>query len=247
MAYLKRLLFTGSEVSWRWEKTSLKHRDKFVRLRECQREHRIKEVGNVRVCCSKKFLIADGSNAQVYVGISKDGYERAVKRMLKDDFCCSLAQQERDILNEPNIINSNNVVKYHYFDDTGDEDWVYLVLDLCEETLEDFIEDSNENAWSEIAPDIIKQVLKGLADIHRHPRCILHRDLKPSNILRNVKGEWLLADFGISRVLSKEKSAYRTNSKWGTKDWKAVESCIGDTNDKKVCYKKESDIQVQLN
>ena len=98
------------------------------------------------------------------------------------------------------------------------------------------------------APDIIEQVLKGLVDLHRGINPILHRDLKPSNILRDVEGNWLLADFGISRILSAGVRTHVTNPS-GTEDWKAVESCSskGMTDDDKsgnVCYKEKSDIQV---
>ena len=75
---------------------------------------------------------------------------------------------------------------------------------------------------------------------------ILHRDLKPSNILQNVHNKWLLAYFGISRILSQDVSTFRSQKR-GTKDWRAVELCYceGMSNDAEVRYKRKSDIQVQ--
>ena len=116
-------------------------------------------------------------------------------------------------------------------------------MDLCEETLIQYVERSSTEGWTEIARDIVQQVLNGLADLHHGPKRILHRDLKPSNILRNVHGQWLLADFGISRILPQDLSTHRTNQ-WGTKDWRAVESCLSE-DESTVRYKRESDIQVK--
>ena len=232
---------------WKWEKRSQIHRGKFIKLQDYGRDHpqEIKEINGVRVCFSNDFRIGKGSDAtRVYIGLCKDGYERAVKRLPKDD-CTSLAEQEKKILNEPNTIDSNHIVKYRYLDEESDKDWLFLVMDLCEETLEDFIQGSSADGWSEIARDIVEEVLMGLADLHRGPNPVLHRDLKPSNILRNVNQKWLLADFGISRILPRDLNTVHTQAS-GTKDWMAVESCSsnGECYDGKGRYKKESDIQV---
>ena len=45
-----------------------------------------------------------------------------------------------------------------------------------------------------------------LAIKHCHDRKILHRDVKAANVLLNKDGSAKLADFGISRVLSRTKS-----------------------------------------
>ncbi len=67
----------------------------------------IKEVNGVRVCCSKEFLIGKGSDGtRVYIGLGKDGVERAVKRLLRD-FCSGLAEQEKKVLNELNTDKVN--------------------------------------------------------------------------------------------------------------------------------------------
>ena len=234
--------------SWKWEENSIIHREKFVNLREYGQVYpqKIKEINNVRVCFSNEFLIGKGSEAvRVYVGLGKDGYERAVKRLPRDD-CAGLAEQEKRILNESNAIESNNVVRYRYLDDKSDDEWVFLIMDLYEETLKEYVERSSCEEWSKIAKDIIQQVLKGLADLHSEPKRILHRDLKPSNILRNVHNKWLLADFGISRILPLEASTCRSREK-GTRDWRAVESCSSKdmSNNAEVRCKRESDIQVE--
>ena len=66
---------------------------------------------------------------------------------------------------------------------------------------------------------------------------ILHQNLKPSNILRDVRGKWLLADFGISHVLTGAQT-HKTKL-----DWKAAELHLQDDQSR---YQRESDIQVKL-
>ena len=110
--------------SWTWGVKSIIHREKLIKLREYGRVHpqKIKEINNVRVCFSNEFLIGRVSDAtRVYVGLGKDGYERAVKRLPRDD-CACLAKQEKKILNEPNAITSNQVVRYRFLDDESDHD-----------------------------------------------------------------------------------------------------------------------------
>ena len=229
-----------------WIKNSIIHRDKFEKLLEYGQDQskRIQEINNVRVCFSEEFLVGWGSDGtRVYVGLGRDGYERAVKRIPRDILCS--AEQEKKILNERNALESNHVVKYRHLDNYSNHDFVYLIMDLYEETLKQYVKRSSSDDWSQVTRDIIWQILRGLADLHCQPKCILHRDLKPSNILRNVHNKWLLADFDISRILTHDQSTHRSKER-GTKNWKAVESCSfkDKSNDADVPCKKESDIQV---
>ncbi|CAB4040152.1 serine threonine- kinase endoribonuclease IRE1, partial [Paramuricea clavata] len=234
-----------SGESWKWEETSIVHREKFIKLGEYRKTHPkdIKEVNGVHVCCSNEFLIGKGSDGtRVYVGLEKNGHERAVKRLPRD-VCTGLAEQEKKVLKELNETKSNYVVNYWFLDEQSDRDYLFIILDLCEETLENFVANSSDDDLVKIAPDIIRQVLKGLADLHCEPMPILHRDLKPSNILRNVHDKWLLADFGISRILTEGASTLPTTDQRGTEDWRAVESNNMAADDGKLRFKKESDIQ----
>ena len=235
---------------WKWTQCSKTHRPKFVRLCEYGKEHPedVKEINGVRFCCTQEFLIGKGDDgSRTYVGLGKDGYERAVKRLHKDS-CISLADQEKLILNQANAKQSNHVINYWFFDDESDKEYLYLILDLCEEDLEEFTRRTNLENLREKAPNILKQILKGLSHLHSSPQPILHRGIKPSNILRDVDDNWLLAEFGLSRLLARGASTLVSKQR-GTHDWRAVESYptnSDNSDEENVRYKRESDIQVRI-
>ncbi|XP_046861016.1 serine/threonine-protein kinase/endoribonuclease IRE1-like [Xenia sp. Carnegie-2017] len=75
------------------------------------------------------------------------------------------------------------------------------------------------------------------------PNPILHRDLKPSNIFRDSQGKFLIADFGISRLLKNGLRTYESRANRGTEYWIAPESyCEDEDSVDKGRYKKESDV-----
>ena len=238
-----------SHKSWKWEKVSIAYRETFKKLIQHGRTRpdEIIEINGVRVCLDEKFLIGRGGQCSgVYVALGTDGTEKAVKLFFKPTHG-HLAQKEKELLIKCEGKELTHVVRYWFFDDTSHSMFAFLILELCEETLERFIHRKSRDDLVKCAPDIIRQILKGLADLHRKSDRILHRDLKPSNILRNVHDKWLLADFGIARILPDDDSTHFSMER-GTKKWMAVESCSesGTSHDGKVSYMKESDIQVRL-
>ena len=232
-----------------WVPISKLHRDKLKKLHKyCQKKSKkIKNINGVRVCFDSDFMIGKGCNdTRVFIGLSEDGNERAVKRLVKDtcgnlsllkDTCENLSLHENSVLNTSNAVNSKRIARCWFYDDESDNEYVYLVLDLCEETLKEYIKKQNLENLTKEAPGIIRQMLEGLNDLHCGTKPILHRDLKPSNIMRNVKGDWLLVDFGISQQLPHEKQER------GTQVWRAVESYPTENTTDIAYYKKQSDIQ----
>ena len=203
------------------------------------------EINGVRVCLDEKFLIGTGGQSNgVYVGLGKDGSEKAVKLFLKATHG-HLAQKEKELLIKCETKELAHVVRYWYLDNTSHNTFAFLIMELCEETLENFVIRNSQDGLIKAAPDILQQILKGLADLHREPCCILHRDVKPLNILRNANGKWLLADFGIGRILPDDETTFMSMER-GTKKWRAVESCSesSTSGDGRVRYKTKSDIQV---
>ncbi|XP_046855920.1 probable serine/threonine-protein kinase ireA [Xenia sp. Carnegie-2017] len=150
----------------------------------------IKHVGNIRVIFSDEFCIGKGSDVtRVFLGLGKDGYGKAVKRIHRDSYI-QLALHEKKILNEFNARKSKYVVNYYLFEEDTGSEYVYLILDLCEESLDKFVKNPTIHVLQKTLPQILRQILNGLADLHSGPDPILHRDLKPSNVLRDSKANF---------------------------------------------------------
>ncbi|XP_046844542.1 uncharacterized protein LOC124438449 isoform X2 [Xenia sp. Carnegie-2017] len=228
---------------WKYLGESTKHKKLFQKLVEYGRNPSIKVeyVGDVCVIFSDEFCIGKGSDGtRVYLGLGKDGYGRAVKRIRRDN---NLALQEDTIFNESNAQKSEYVVNYSYLEQDNGTEYVYLILDLCEESLESFVKSSTLKDLQKSLPEILRQILKGLADLHSEPRPILHRDLKPSNVLRDAQGKFLIADFGISRILKDGRTTYSSIAKCGTEYWIAPESYCGNGQSiDKARFKRQSDV-----
>ncbi|XP_046855899.1 serine/threonine-protein kinase/endoribonuclease IRE1-like [Xenia sp. Carnegie-2017] len=187
---------------WKCTEKSTKHRKLLLKLIEYDRDPNVKveNVGDVRVIFSDEFCIGKGNNeTRVYLGLRKDGFGKAVKRIRRDN-CFKDALQEKEILNDFNAKKSRYVVNYSNIEDEIGSEYVYLILDLCEESLENF----------------------------------------PSNVLRDSQSKFLIADFGISRILNNGYKTYKSKGNMGTEDWIAPESyCEDNDSVDKGRYKKD--------
>ena len=184
----------------------------------------------------KSFSFGSGSMGTfVYVGVLQDGREVAVKRLLIQA-AEHLAENEKEILSS---IQCQHIVSYLHF--MKDDLFMYLILDLCEETLKDLVNSQTAGYMKHHGPRMIKEIISGLEFLHS--RRILHRDLKPSNVLVDVEGHMKLADFGISRVLKKDETTVLTDAK-GTLGWMPAEVIEAMNHQRECRFKKKSDIQV---
>ena len=173
----------------------------------------------------------------VYVGIMDDVSEVAVKRMLTQA-CEKSARNEIEILTRTDTKTSPYIVSYR--DLYHDENFMYLILDLCEETLKEYVVHSqNAERLREHGPKIIKEILCGVEFLHSLG--ILHRDLKPSNILVDVEGHTRLADFGLSRAFQEDKASQ--SEPRGTEGWMAAELVEAKDKQQKCLLTKKSDVQ----
>ena len=210
------------------------------------------KIGQYRICLKPEFVIGRGSDGTtVYIGLSDDGIEVAVKCLLLDR-CNQLGSNEKMILNSPMIRKEQHIVNYRFYTEEVDSFHAYLVLDLCEENLQDYVlsEENSKELLQSSGKAFLRQILNGLKALHCGNPVVLHRDLKPSNIFVNVEGEIVLADFGLSQKLPDEETTHRSDQR-GTQGWIAVESLPTEEDgdylsieDSKVRYKKQSDIQV---
>src|SRR4029077_5043783 len=75
------------------------------------------------------------------------------------------------------------------------------------------------------AVEIIAKVARTVHDAHEHG--ILHRDIKPGNILLDAKGEPMLTDFGLARLVEADSTVTGTLEVMGTPSDMAPEQAAG--------------------
>ena len=217
------------------KKKSKKHEAKIQKLRNLMPN--VQKIGPVSVCFNKEFLIGTGCDGTtVYVGLHDDGSEVVVKHILTH----ILKEDEVTIGNLVQLKKSHNIVNYREL--ISADPFSYVILDLCEETLVDYVKGLSKEELQRRAPKIIRDILDGLSALHCGERKVLHMDLKPLNILVDTEGDMRLGDFGLSRMLDGSETSVDTGAK-GTPGWIAAES-IAKVKGEKVKFKRKSDIQV---
>ena len=195
-----------------------------------------------QVCFENCFCIGYGNNeTEVFLGLGTDGLEVAVKR-LKLKFC-TFAENEKRIMNLQRLVENPNVLNYRFH--FQNKQYAYIVTDLQEESLKQFVHSNEVDKLQNEGPTILKEILLGIDALHADN--ILHRDLKPENVLVNFEGTMVLADFGICRRLQPDQTTHESVIR-GTDKWRALESIPTDDDYKQqfltVRYKKKSDVQV---
>lgn len=89
----------------------------------------------------------------------------------------------------------DHVVPILDFGRDAEGDRYYLVMPVCDRSLQDELE-TNGPLSSETARSIALEIAAGLAEVGD----IVHRDLKPGNVL-HYQGRWRIADFGIAKFV----------------------------------------------
>ncbi|XP_016148718.1 uncharacterized protein [Sinocyclocheilus grahami] len=225
-----------NDIAREWCPTSRRWRSKLEKLANMNNSN-INGLEKFTLVLTEEFQIAKGSDGtEVFLGLRDDGTEVAVKRMIKSYY--QVLKNEEKFLR---LFDSPSIVRYVDF--AKDKDFGYLVLQLCEYSLEEYIQshlpdDSAERSF--VLKKLVKEVLCSLQVLHDQQSRVVHRDIKPQNVLIDINGKARLADFGISRRLNLSQTTLRTSSA-GTRCWKAKETIDEEVN---IGYKRSSDIQV---
>lgn len=137
----------------------------------------------------------------------------------KNDFERNL--QELDAatrLNHPQLLRALTVGSWQ----TNGTNFLYLVMDLADGTLDDHLIQNSPLPLSETEVlDVVKSIASALMYMHGQNPPILHRDLKPGNVMR-VGKDWKLGDFGIARETNSQ--GIRRTTLMGTKEYAPPES-----------------------
>ncbi len=175
------LTLENPNISRRWHQTSHRWRPKLEKLANIDASRTYRLPG-LTLVIDPEFLIANGSDGtQVFLGLRDDGTEVAVKRMIRFNY--QVLKNEEEFLQLPEL-DSPSIVRYVDF--AEDDNFGYLVLQLCEYTLEEYIQEHLPDYSAEryfILKKLVKEVLCSLQVLHDEKTKVLHRDIKPQNVL----------------------------------------------------------------
>ncbi|WP_192365052.1 serine/threonine-protein kinase [Mesorhizobium mediterraneum] len=138
-----------------------------------------------------------GGFGEVFRG-SGEGGDVAIKRLKMT--ASAAAHREMNIGKLLASRTLKNVVPVLDYGQDADTDRYYLVMPVCEYSLQDYATKKSVLTWDE-AKAAALDIIAGLTEVGD----IVHRDLKPANVLW-LDGRWQLADFGIAKFVEDSTS-----------------------------------------
>nr|CAG4643834.1 EOG090X03P9 [Lepidurus arcticus] len=168
-----------------------------TKYRDCREAYNIRE------------LIGKGGFASVHRAVCIDNGAIVAIKMIDKGLMqaagmVSRVKQEVSIhsrLKHPSILEL-----YTYFED---QDYVYLVLEHCENgELQKYIKTLGKGLSESEARHVMIQVVEGMLYLHSHN--ILHRDLSLANLLLTKDMRVKIADFGLATQLSRSDEKHLT-------------------------------------
>nr|SVE86661.1 EOG090X03P9 [Daphnia similis] len=104
-------------------------------------------------------------------------------------------------------LSNPSILQLHAFFE--DSDFVYLVLDLCENgEFQRYLKSLGHPLSEDQAREVMNQLLEGMLYLHSHN--ILHRDLSLANLLLTKEMKIKIADFGLATQLSRPDEKHMT-------------------------------------
>ncbi|XP_057309455.1 calcium-dependent protein kinase 3-like [Hydractinia symbiolongicarpus] len=197
----------------------------------------IKEMGAVTIIKKDEFLIwprctdieDDKTSSpiqltKIYIGYQNSVGWVAVKKCPKDNKAIKVMKKFCWPFTFPNVLYITKIFTEE------NKSSCYLVTELCDKTLKDYIKSGIEEMEKvEMAITLLR------AMEYLHTKEIVHRDIKPSNILF-TNGVLKVADFGISRQINPDATYRTTNA--GTLDYQAPD-LIGEQGNVLVKFKHD--------
>ncbi len=175
-------------------------------------------------------LLGFGAMGAVYAATHRNGSSVALKLLHPEH--ARDADIKRRFLREgylANKVKHPGVVRV-LDDDVDDEGTAFLVMDLLEgRTLESEWQASGRT----LAVPRVGQVGLALLDVLAavHAEGIVHRDIKPENVFITTRGELMLLDLGIARLVLDSRSMTASGTMLGTPEFVAPEQAGGNVRE----------------
>lgn len=130
-------------------------------------------------------------------------------------------------------LRHQNIIQVYDFNHDGDV--YYMVLEYVDgQTLQDKLQTLNQNRELMPLTDTVKimaTVSDAVAFAHEHG--MIHRDLKPANVMLNKRGQPILMDFGVAKMLGTAQHT-ATGAIIGTAMYMSPEQARGDRPDERT-------------
>ncbi|KAF9561029.1 Cell cycle serine/threonine-protein kinase cdc5/MSD2 [Mortierella alpina] len=141
------------------------------------------------------YMISDQKNDRYAAKVIQKSELLTHKTKQKASGCNPIARKPQIKVHQ-SMVHENIVKYYHCFED---DDFVYLVLELCEsKTLMELIKRRKRLTEPEVR-FYMKEIVAGCAYMHHHK--VIHRDLKLGNVFLTRELHCRIGDFGLAAVI----------------------------------------------
>lgn len=224
---------TNNDNTPEWTSRSLHWKTRFLAMAQMKATE-LNCIENKVYYCDKQQHLKLGSGRTVYLGLSTEGREVALRKLktkqlpqLKPSFVRKLLE-----LRHPNLIRYDQFIIL--------KNQTYVMQELVDYSLGRWIRDKSVCQPLEKV-DVCRQLCNGIRYLHDQDIC--HGDLRPANILITPVGRLTIANFALApmntanknKTIEKRIEEIRPSS---PECWRALETIWEITSD----FKKESDI-----